>query len=574
MGKKRHLLSVLNKRVFRRLEIPPVIPRVAGLVMPLVLVGYSLLTMEFWLPTWENVAFITVSCLWLILGIWQFSPSAPIRPWFKVIANNIFAAFFAVYIGSFWTALVVAWVVLGIESALIVSPTAGAVTAVFAVVASIIRAFRDGGGIDYLDIAGLIATVVSIVFAAIFVLRMLTEYSKSEDRLLEAMAAATRQKERLDTTINAITEVIIATDSRGKVLLYNAAALNLLDTNENLKRYYVYDLLRLSTERRGRVDLKRFIETLEHITTRDNWYYNAGPKDRIRLEVTISPIKTAFSGAGEAREMAEKANPGRRKAFSGYVFVINDVTKRKELEEEKDIFIGKTSHELRKPVAMLEGSLSNLALMEQRGMLTRAKLQDALDATHRQAQYLAGLVNQLTAVSEAEQALDTKLESIAPAGVVSDLALRYGDEVIAKKLKLATEITEDLPQVRTSRVHLEEVLQNFIGNAIKYTPSGTITIGVRAGEPLRETGEPTVKFFIRDTGVGLSKADQTRIFEKFYRVEDYLTESTSGMGLGLYLVAKLAKLLGGDVDVESELGRNHGSTFSISLPVEEPLDKA
>ena len=112
----------------------------------------------------------------------------------------------------------------------------------------------------------------------------------------------------------------------------------------------------------------------------------------------------------------------------------------------------------------------------------------------------------------------------------------------------------------TSRLYLEEVLQNFITNAIKYTKEGTVTIQVK------RTKEG-VYFAVKDTGIGISKSDLKHISEKFWRSEDYRTRETSGTGLGLYVVQKLAKKLHIKVDIDSRL--NHGSTFSFTLPEEK-----
>ncbi|QWQ32688.1 ATP-binding protein [Candidatus Minimicrobia naudis] len=92
--------------------------------------------------------------------------------------------------------------------------------------------------------------------------------------------------------------------------------------------------------------------------------------------------------------------------------------------------------------------------------------------------------------------------------------------------------------VKVSRLYLEEILQNFITNAIRYTQKGSITLSIKKNK----SGEITFK--VIDTGIGISKADIAKIFDKFYRAEDYRTRETKGTGLGLYVSAKLAKKLG------------------------------
>ena len=104
-------------------------------------------------------------------------------------------------------------------------------------------------------------------------------------------------------------------------------------------------------------------------------------------------------------------------------------------------------------------------------------------------------------------------------------------------------------------------MQNLISNAIKYTEAGSVTVGVRA-EPHDRSH---ARFYVRDTGIGISKSDLDKIYLRFWRSEDYRTRQTSGTGLGLHVVDRLASKVGTHIDVKSEL--NIGSTFSLLLPV-------
>ncbi|HEU4715655.1 MAG TPA: ATP-binding protein, partial [Candidatus Saccharimonadales bacterium] len=115
-------------------------------------------------------------------------------------------------------------------------------------------------------------------------------------------------------------------------------------------------------------------------------------------------------------------------------------------------------------------------------------------------------------------------------------------------------------EVNTSRLYLKELLQNFVTNAIKYTREGSITMVVK------RDGDK-ITFEVKDTGIGISKSDQAKIFTKFYRSEDYRTRETNGTGLGLYVATKLAKKLGTHIKFKSRL--NHGSSFSITIPAVE-----
>ena len=115
----------------------------------------------------------------------------------------------------------------------------------------------------------------------------------------------------------------------------------------------------------------------------------------------------------------------------------------------------------------------------------------------------------------------------------------------------------DLEMLSSSKLYVKEILQNFITNAIKYTEKGSVTIGAHK----KKNG---VLFEVTDTGIGISKSDQERAFDKFFRSEDFRTRANSGTGLGLYVTMKLTRLIHAELDLHSEL--NVGSTFSIFVP--------
>ncbi len=115
-----------------------------------------------------------------------------------------------------------------------------------------------------------------------------------------------------------------------------------------------------------------------------------------------------------------------------------------------------------------------------------------------------------------------------------------------------------MPIARANKEYLNEILQNFVTNAIKYTKVGSITIEAKAGEG------GTLEFSVKDTGIGISKSDQNHVFEKFWRSEDFHTRESNGTGLGLYIASKLAEIMQAELHVTSELGQ--GTSFSITLP--------
>jgi signal transduction histidine kinase len=185
-------------------------------------------------------------------------------------------------------------------------------------------------------------------------------------------------------------------------------------------------------------------------------------------------------------------------------------------------------------------------------------LKSSLEEAHKQILYLAKMVNDLSTLSRAERGVADAPEMITIRDLVNDLYKEYAPQAEAKELTFNLDLGTHLGHINASRLYLKELLQNFITNSIKYTKEGDITLHVA-----RQNDR--IFFEVRDTGIGISKSDQGKIFHKFYRSEDYRTRETSGTGLGLYVSAKLAKKLGTKIVFHSRL--NHGSSFGFTLPV-------
>ena len=128
-----------------------------------------------------------------------------------------------------------------------------------------------------------------------------------------------------------------------------------------------------------------------------------------------------------------------------------------------------------------------------------------------------------------------------------------------KRLQVCWDVEQSLPAIVTDATKLEEILQNLIGNAFKFTPQGRINIGIRN---LRE--QSRIEFCIADTGIGIEAQDMDRIFKAFEQIKEAHTGDFNGVGLGLNIVKKYLDLMNGDIRVQSRPGK--GSTFTFSLP--------
>jgi len=241
----------------------------------------------------------------------------------------------------------------------------------------------------------------------------------------------------------------------------------------------------------------------------------------------------------------------------GAVTVLQDITGLKELDRMKSDFVAMVSHELRSPVAsiqqqlsvMLEG-LSGDLTQRQMKMLTRAKMR---------AGGLLDLINDLLDLSKIEAGMVVQYkEPLRLEDLLKGVYKSMLPEAEAKGLKLKLHAKRPIPAVNGDRTNLEGVFTNLVNNAIKYTPErGEVTIRAKgAGK--------NVRVEVSDTGIGISKADLPRIFDRFYRVKSEKTRQIVGTGLGLSIVKHIVEAHLGTISVESEEGG--GSTFTVVLP--------
>lgn len=228
----------------------------------------------------------------------------------------------------------------------------------------------------------------------------------------------------------------------------------------------------------------------------------------------------------------------------------------KELDEAKTAFFANVSHELRTPLTLMLGPVETL-LQENSTEEHRPLLRAMLANTHRLLRHVNLLLD--TAKLEAGQLqLDLAVGSLSD--LLQDLVTASLPHAGRKGIEIATEGLEILPELAFDPDKVEMIAANLLSNALKFTPDGG-RIAVRA-----RTERGNVEFEVEDNGPGIPRDQRGLIFDRFHQVDSTLTRRQEGTGLGLTLARELARLHGGDVVVESEVGR--GSVFRVSLPVE------
>ncbi len=281
-----------------------------------------------------------------------------------------------------------------------------------------------------------------------------------------------------------------------------------------------------------------------------------GSNKQISLSISISPLTNK---EGE---------------FVGVVGIMRDVSEEKMAERQRSEFISTASHEMRTPVAAIEGYLA--LAMNDKVSKVDSKARNYLGKAHESAQHLGSLFQDLLTSSKAEDGRLTShpqvIEMGSFLGKVSE-DLRF----VAEKKNLAVEfvvgvsgasidssgesgsirVVQPLYHVYADPERIREVITNIFDNAVKYTEHGKISLGL--------TGDGNVvQVYIKDTGNGIAADDIPHLFEKFYRVDNSDTRAIGGTGLGLYICRKIVEMYNGRIWVESQPAK--GSTFYINLP--------
>lgn len=288
----------------------------------------------------------------------------------------------------------------------------------------------------------------------------------------------------------------------------------------------------------------------------DNFYILNRDNKQVSIALNVSPLL------------------GDQATVSAAVIVMRDVTKEKEEEQQRADFISTASHEMRTPVAAIEGYLA-LALNEKVSNID-SKARDYLEKAHTSTQHLGRLFQDLLTSAKAEDGRLTSNPVVIELGefldkIYNDLKLVADQKGLEMEFRASTNrsinattdseggerVIRPLYYVYADPERLREVINNLFDNAVKYTPQGKISLGITGNKQV-------VQCYVRDTGPGIPAEDVPHLFQKLYRVDNSATRTIGGTGLGLFICRKIIELYNGQIWVESTLGK--GSTFFFNLP--------
>ncbi|CAD5898456.1 cell wall metabolism sensor histidine kinase WalK [Carnobacterium maltaromaticum] len=351
----------------------------------------------------------------------------------------------------------------------------------------------------------------------------------------EAQESTEAERRRLDSVLEHMTDGVIATDRRGKVVIINETALELLNlTQDKAVGYSILEILKIQEH----FTLRHLLETQEELildfSTEDN-------EVTLRGEFSLIQRETGF--------------------ISGLVCVLHDITEQEKIERERRDFVSNVSHELRTPLTSMRSYLEALndGAWKDPDIAPRF-----LAVTQEETDRMIRMITDLLNLSRMDAGKDTfELEYVNINELFShvlnrfDMMLQSADKPV-KPFVINRDFTKRDLWVEVDADKMIQVLDNIMNNAIKYSPSGG-TITCR----LMETHNNIV-ISIADEGLGVPKKDIPHVFDRFFRVDKARARSMGGTGLGLAISKEVVQKHGGKIWLESI--ENKGSTFFISLP--------
>lgn len=345
--------------------------------------------------------------------------------------------------------------------------------------------------------------------------------------------------------LEGIADGVMVTDANGRVILFNAAAERILAISraQALGRFQD-DILGLygsaAQEWLARIDIwKQNPESYES----DEFMAHRLEVERNIVSVHLSPV----------------TSPAHE--FLGVVSVFRDITVEVEADRAKSEFVSTVSHELRTPMTSIKGYV-DLLLMGAAGEVPDAQ-KGFLKTVKTNADRLTDLVNDLLDISRIETGrVELNLKPLSIAALIEQVIDLLRPKVQEKEQNLYAILPENLPNIYGDEARVTQILTNLVGNAYKYTPNGgEVAIHVYVNNK-------AMCVAVADNGIGIAKKNQQKIFDRFYRVEDDpAVYEVSGTGLGLAITLSLIQMHGGNIFLESELGK--GSVFTFTLPLAE-----
>ncbi len=343
------------------------------------------------------------------------------------------------------------------------------------------------------------------------------------------------ERSRLSTVINLIADGVLVINRAGELVYCNHSAFKFLDIEKLKIGQEVLTNLPSEIEK----NIKKYFESDEYLDKSFSSQIEIRP-NVLFVEAMTSPV------------------PKEDGQLAGVVVVIRNITELKKIENIKNQFVSMVAHELKTPIAAVQGYLN--ILQDGSLQLEEEKKKDYLERSSVRLKGLLSLVNDLLDISRHEmQTKQRELEDLNVKQVVKSTIQFLEKEAEKKNVEIKTSFEKNLPKLRADNNELTRLFTNILSNAIKYNKkNGKIFVELQASENYL-----TAK--ISDTGIGLKIEEKNKLFQEFYRAKNDNTRGISGTGLGLTIVKQIVESYHGKIEVESKYGK--GTTFIIDLPI-------
>ncbi len=399
----------------------------------------------------------------------------------------------------------------------------------------------------------------------------------------------------LKSIINNSADMIITTNSEGKIVEFNPAGYYILGyTQEELVGRHV-DELWVYPEKR-----KQLLEKIKEKSFVTNYEALLRRKDGSHVEVslTISALRDEAGNmvgtVGISKDITEEKRLERALEERNLELqVLNDSLEEKVMERTRELqkanrelersnklksqFIATMSHELRTPLNSILG-FSDLLMDELFGPLTE-KQRRYIQNINNSGNHLLQLINNVLDIAKIESGkMELSYESFDVLQAVNEVEMVIRPLIDKKRQGLTITRSEEVGNITADKVKFKQILYNLLSNAVKFTDEGgRIEISINKvsqqihthGEPVsKDSGNGQLDFLsitVSDTGIGIKKEDQERIFNEFEQVDATLSRRYEGTGLGLSLTKRLVELMGGEISVKSEEGKGSAFTFTVPL---------
>jgi len=361
--------------------------------------------------------------------------------------------------------------------------------------------------------------------------RLSEVFNDMTSRLREALGVNEEEKEKLASILANMSDGVVAADERGIVMITNRRASEML-REDACEGCQLSELFKMEEDQLSALMHGHESSVVIHRVP------SGDDEDEI-IKITFTPIHR------------------RDKGISGTIAVLQDVTEQERLEQSRREFVANVSHELRTPLTTIKSYAEALddGAMEEPELGTRF-VGVIRNETERMIRLVTDLLH-LSRLDSSQAAL--RRQATAVPEMLEEVADRFSFQMRKKQIRCKVIVEDGVSSVWLDRDQIDQVLDNLVSNAIKYTlDGGRIEIAARRPDP------GMISISVRDTGIGIPRKDLNRIFDRFYRVDKARSRNMGGTGLGLSIAREIVKAHGGSIALDSEL--NEGTTVTVMLP--------